>query len=266
MTRNTHLPSSRLPAALAAALFVFAGVGVSGAASAANTDPKMITQWRIGDIPPGTEGLDELDEVLVRGQRAAIIIADLEDDYYKRYNKLNKDNNYDVHCSYLNTDPDNPGSALRSRVCMPQFLIDAMVDWAQGRCEYPDFMSLDLNKDHVLSEAEAAGNSALVRQVWELDTNHDRRLTYVEFLEFGTDLPTACYQPPPPELVLVGGTEKWYSQMMKVTKSDPDLSKMADNLGDLYGQLRVLQKHAGKLEAQAMSDNRTTARPQKIKR
>jgi hypothetical protein len=248
------------------ALALSFGVAGFNAAVAANTNPPMVTQWTIGDIPEGTTELDELDEVLVRGQRAAVIIADLEDDYYKRYNKLNKDNNYDVHCSYLNTDPDNPGSALRSRVCMPQFLIDAMVDWAQGRCEYPDFISLDLNKDHVLSEAEAAGNSALLREVWNLDTNRDRRLTYTEFLEFGTDLPTACYQPPPPELVLVGGTEKWYQQMMKVTKSDPELTRMADDLGDLYGQLRVLQKQAGKLEAKAITDNKTKARPQQVKR
>jgi hypothetical protein len=226
---------------------------VSPLVSATGSSPAPVTRWQVGDIPEGTTELDELDEVLVRAKRAAIVIADLEDDYYKLYNKLNKDNNYDVHCSYLNTDPDNPGSLLRSRVCMPEFLADAMVDWAQGRCDVPDFTSLDLNKDHSLSEAEAAGNRELSRQVWDLDTNHDRRLVYTEFAAFSGELPTACYEPPPPDLVLVGRTERWYQQMMKVTTSDERLLKMASNLGDLYGQLRVLQKHAGKLEARAMA-------------
>jgi hypothetical protein len=228
-------------------------MAVSPWVAATGASPALVTRWQVGDIPEGTADLDELDEVLVRADRAAIVIADLEDEYYKLYNKLNKDNNYDVHCSYLNTDPDNPDSRLRSRVCMPEFLTDAMVDWAQGRCEFPDFTSLDLNKDHSLSEAEAAGNRELSRQLWELDTNRDRRLVYTEFIEFSGELPTACYQPPPPELVLVGRTERWYQQMLKVTAGDERLLKMASNLGDLYGQLRVLQKHAGKLEARAMA-------------
>jgi hypothetical protein len=41
--------------------------------------------------------------------------------------------------------------------------------------------------------------------------------------------------------------------MMKVTASDPQLLQMASNLGDLYGQLRVLQKQAGKLEAEELT-------------
>lgn len=208
----------------------------------------MVTRWRVGEIPEGV--LDDLDEVMVRGKRAAVAIADLEDEYYKLYNKLNKDDRYDVHCLYTNTDPDNPGSSLLSRICIPGFVADAMSQWAEGRCDPPDFIALDLNKDHSLSHAEAAGSKQLVPLLWELDTNHDRRLSYVEFSAHNADTPIACYQPPPPEQVLVNGTNKWYQQMMKVTKSDARLEKMASNLGDLYGQLRVLERHYGKLEAQ----------------
>jgi hypothetical protein len=222
-------------------------------AAAATTPSPPVTKWKVADLPPGTTELDELDEVLVWSERAAIAIADLEDDYYKRYNKLNKDNNYDVNCTYINTDPDNPGSALRARVCIPVFVADAMQEWALGRCEPPNFISLDTNRDHVLSEAEAAGNRDLLQQLYTLDTNHDRRLTFVEFLEAEEETPTACYTPPPPEQVLVAGTNKWYAQMMKVTQSDPQLLAMSANLGDLYGKLRVLQKQAGKLEAQELA-------------
>jgi len=238
---------------MVAGLYFLAAVTPVVAAGAATNTP-VVTQWKIADLPAGIPELDELDEVLVWADRAAIAIADLEDDYYKRYNKLNKDNRYDVHCSYINTDPDNPGSALRARICMPEFVVDAMVDWAQGRCEIPDFTSLDLNKDNVLSEAEAAGNKQLLDQVFEIDTNRDRRITFVEFIERPEAVtPVACYQPPPPELVLVSGTDKWYAQMMKVTMGDEQLRKMSANLGDLYGHLRVLQKHAGKLEAEELA-------------
>jgi hypothetical protein len=241
---------------------VLLGATASGAmAATATAGSPPVTKWRVGDIPAENTELDELDEVLVWGRRATVLIADLEDDYYKRYNKLNKDKRYDVHCSYINTDPDNPGSALRSRICMPEFVIDAMVDWAQGRCEIPDFTSLDLNKDNVLSEAEAAGNKQLLDQVFEMDTNRDRRITFVEFLERPEAVnPVACYQPPSPEQVLMAGTDKWYAQMMKVTSSDPQLLEMASNLGTLYGQLRVLEKQAVKLEARELAKKVSTER------
>ncbi len=238
---------------LAAAFFIVTGVAAPAVAAEPGAPASPLpTKWTVGEIPPGTPGLDDLDEVMVRGKRAAIMIADLEDEYYELYNKLNKDDRYDVHCLYTNTDPDNPGSSLLSRICIPGFVADAMSQWAEGRCDPPDFIALDLNKDHSLSEAEAAGSKQLLPLLWELDTNHDRRLSYVEFSANNAETPIACYQPPPPEHVLVAGTDKWYRQMMKVTTSDPRLQQMAANLGDLYGQLRVLERHAGKLEAQAL--------------
>jgi hypothetical protein len=252
MSSRKRRMTSAVCLVLAAALPMILGSVQSAAAASKDKAPPLVTKWRIGEIPEGTPGLEDLDEVMVRGRRVAIAIADLEDDYYKLYNKLNKDNSYDVHCYYLNTDPDNPGSALRSRVCMPEFVIDAMLDWNQGRCEVQDFTTLDLNKDHVLSESEVAGSKELLNQFWDMDTDHDGRITYLEFNARSSDyIPTACYTPPSPELVLMAGTDKWYKQMTKVTASDPRLQKMADNLGDLYGQLKVLQRQAGKLEGAA---------------
>jgi hypothetical protein len=234
------------------ALLVLLSTAPAAFAAKSDSGEPLVTRWKVGDISPDNKELDELDEVMVWGQKAAIAIADLEDEYYDRYNKLNKNNNYDVHCSYINTDPDNPGSALRSRICIPEFVIDAMQEWAQGRCDQQDFFSLDLNKDNVLSEAEAAGNRQLLPQLYALDSNHDRRITYTEFIDKADEYPDVCYQPPPPELVLVGGTKKWQAQMLEVTNGDPQLKQMASDLGLLYGQLRVLQKHAGKLEAEEL--------------
>lgn len=236
--------------ALVGALCITAGIA-SPVEAAAAANPTVITSWTIGEVPAGTP-LDNLDEVVVRGKRATLAIAHLEDDFFKLYNKLNKDDRYDVNCAYVNTDPDNPGSALRSRICIPVFVADAMQHWAEGRCEIPDFISLDLNKNHVLSESEAAGNRQLLAQLYFLDTDHDRRLTYTEFLARADEVPIPCYQPPPPEQVLVAGTDKWYRQMMKVIASDPRLEQKAAYLGDLYGQLKVLQRQYSKLEDEAV--------------
>lgn len=197
--------------------------------------------------------LDELDEIMVRGKRAAVAIADLEDDFYKRYNKLNKDSRYDMHCAYLNIDPDNPGSALQTRVCMPEFVSDALSVWARGRCDMRDFFTLDQNRDNALSPNEALADSELAHQYIALDANNDRRLTYVEWLDRAAEIPTQCYQPPEPELVLMEGSERWRKQMLQVTRSDPQLSEMAANLGGLYLELNSMQRRYNKLEKEIVS-------------
>jgi hypothetical protein len=56
--------------------------------------------------------------------------------------------------------------------------------------------------------------------------------------------------PPPPQLVLMEGSAKWYDHMLKVTSGDPRLKKMADHLGDLYQQLSATQKRLEKLDAE----------------
>jgi hypothetical protein len=201
--------------------------------------------------PQAVEDTQEIDEVVVRSKRVALAIADAEDEFYKLFNELNKDDRYDNHCSYLNIDPDNPGSGIQSRVCIPGFVADAMVDWAEWRvkCEPPDFLNLDANKDGAVSRREAAYSDAISSNFQDLDGNHDASLSMEEFPRDIT--PPACYQPPPPQLVLMAGSDDWYKHMTKVTNSDPRLHKMADKLGGLYQELALTQRQYVKLEAEA---------------
>src|SRR5262249_48151723 len=126
------------------------------------------------------------------GENIIKAIADAEDNFYALFNEVNKDDDYDTRCVYLNIDPDNPGSQLKSRVCIPGFVTDAMADYA---------VFLDCDK------------------AWQPGGNPDDRRT--------------CYQPPPPQLVLMERSKRWAVEMMKVVNSDPRLKEQAGHLDDL---------------------------------
>jgi hypothetical protein len=66
------------------------------------------------------EELEQLAEIRVRGKRLARRIEDAEDDFFKLYNQLNKDNQYDVLCGDLRLD----GSLIIQRACVPRFIAD----------------------------------------------------------------------------------------------------------------------------------------------
>lgn len=187
----------------------------------------------------------ELDEVVVRGKRLVEAIRDAEDEFFKLYNELNRDDDYDMNCPYLNIDPDNPGSHLTARVCMPSFVASAMADSlaARYRCEPPDFLSLDVNKDFSISRKEAGASEPIIFDFEKMDSNHDGRLSFAEFpTDVKSQIPAACYQPPPPQLILMARTEAWHAHMLKVTHSDPRLHEMASHLGDLYYELWSIQR------------------------
>jgi hypothetical protein len=83
---------------------------------------------------PAIEEMTELDEVTVHGTRLADRIVKAEDRFYKLYNQLNKDDDYDINCAFV---PLEGNSRIDSRMCAPGFYADALVDqvvWHQ-RCQ-----------------------------------------------------------------------------------------------------------------------------------
>lgn len=80
--------------------------------------------------------LEELDEILVRGRSLIREIADAEDGFFKLFNNLNKDDDYDTSCVYLALDA---GSQIKSRTCIPGFVADAMADqvYFAEQCKAP---------------------------------------------------------------------------------------------------------------------------------
>jgi hypothetical protein len=200
--------------------------------------------------PPG-EALEELDEVVVRGNRLSRAISDAEDEFFALFNKLNTDDDYDTSCAYLNTDSGNRGSHLTSRMCIPGFVADAMVDLAvfKARCE-PELSNFDTNRDHRISEWEAGASPDLVYQFADLDTDSNGVLDESEFRPWASQVAVSsnCYHPPPPEALLVERSQAWFDHSMKVINSDPRLQKMAGHLDDLYRELAEVQHRFGAIK------------------
>jgi hypothetical protein len=69
------------------------------------------------------EQLVELDEVRVRGKLVANTVITAENRLFMLYNRLNKDNRYDVHCHNLRRSLD---SLIMLRVCLPEYLASLM--------------------------------------------------------------------------------------------------------------------------------------------
>lgn len=71
------------------------------------------------------EELEELDEVVVHGTRLAERIEKAEDRFFKLYNQLNKDDDFDINCASLPLDGD---TRIEGRYCTPAFFVNALAD------------------------------------------------------------------------------------------------------------------------------------------
>lgn len=99
-----------------------------------------------GSAPLGlsrSEELDELDEARVKAtklwQMREKMVA-LEEQFYARYNELNKDNDFDVHCAM-----EAPlGTRLKKRVCRIQFFEDAQAEEARAFLDGSVVQSADM--------------------------------------------------------------------------------------------------------------------------
>lgn len=209
---------------------------------------------------PTDDAPQELEEILVRGKKLKQQIADAEDDFFNLFNKVNTDDDYDTSCVYLNLDTEGL-TTIKSRVCIPGFVADAIAQSFVAKAECSDFGKYDLDYDgrvswyevnEVADEEERAkeagdmdagnlGSAVELRALFtSLDRNHDRYLSILEYAERNSvATPSPCHQPPPPQLVLMEGTKKWYEHSMQVINSDPRLQKMAGHLDDLYHELFV---------------------------
>jgi hypothetical protein len=117
---------------------------------------------------PSATNAEPMEEVEIRGTRARLRelreeIVRLEDRFYQRFNDLNTDDQYDVHCNM-----EQPtGTLLRYRVCKPEFVETATSEEAKAflggysvapanmiiMAKYPDFEKAALsviNKDRDL--------------------------------------------------------------------------------------------------------------------
>jgi hypothetical protein len=199
---------------LALAAIAACGTGGAMAADAPSTPAPAAA------AAPESE-LQELDEILVRGSSLRERIADAEDAFFQVYNKINKNDDYDASCVYVNTDSL---SKIKSRMCIPGFYADALADQV--------YFMTQCQSDSVTDDD---GNTTEYAAV-------------------------ACFTPPPPQVVLTQRAKDYANNMMKVINSDPRLQKMAGNLDDMYHELVGIQTQYLKIKASTMSD-RAPAKP-----
>lgn len=69
--------------------------------------------------------LQELDEVVVTGGRLYDRIVKAEDRFFKLYNDLNEEDDFDTNCANVPIDRD---SRVEQRFCMPSFFADAKAE------------------------------------------------------------------------------------------------------------------------------------------
>jgi hypothetical protein len=208
----------------------------------------------------------ELDEILVHGKRLQQRIIEAEDEFYKLYNQINKDDDYDTNCAMLNLSADT-GSRLNSRLCMPVFVANAVADYTVWRRQcippldgFDEFSCLDRNRDERLSRQEASVRPSLDAQFMMLDADHNGYLSRDELPEEGMG-GVPGYMPPPPELVLAEGTEKWFQHTMNVIRSDPRLQEMAGKLDELHAEMNAMRRRVVEIEQERVANAPPVKRP-----
>src|SRR5690606_3586734 len=74
--------------------------------------------------PTAVEDLLELDEVIVHGTNLRNRIVKAEDKFYKLYNQLNKDDDYDINCAYISLEQD---TRIQDPWCAPSSYANSTV-------------------------------------------------------------------------------------------------------------------------------------------
>lgn len=111
-----------LPALLLACGLAF------GATAAAQEATATRTSMASAPAPVVIEEMLELDEVVVHGTNLRDRIVKAEDRFFKLYNELNKDSDYDINCAYVSLEQD---TRIQDRLCTPGFYVNAIVESMQ---------------------------------------------------------------------------------------------------------------------------------------
>lgn len=198
MNSTIRLATRQLALALAAMLpFAMAGTTAAAEAPAPTTSPDA------------GEPLQQLDEILVRGQRLSVEIADAEDQFYLLYNRLNKKPAYEMSCGQRSI---NPGSRITTRLCVPGFIAD--------RYSYSAMSPVPVSLAFPASSCSSDFGSTFSTGGY---CNHSG---YIE---------------PSPQAVLMERSNAWYQHMMKVIRSDARLSEMAGRLDVLHAEMKSVK-------------------------
>lgn len=114
--------------------------------------------------PPDIDAVTTLDEVVVTGDRtlfaARQALIEAEDRFYARWNVLNDDKRFDVHCSE-ETPHDHPSRIVR-RICQPGFI--AQLEQVESDRVLTSILGTASSQGGVVSVASMQAEQSLLRE------------------------------------------------------------------------------------------------------
>jgi hypothetical protein len=200
--------------------------------------------------PLASATLDELDEIVVNGQRMERRMLESEQRFYNAYNLLNTNKDFAVTCKFVRAD-QNPGAYGASRYtpgCVPVFYANAMADEAGeymgSSCGADSFSPFDSRT----FTASTSGNSYAY-------TSNGSSSDGFFFINGqprgwgGADPVGGCIyvaRPPSekPHLMWLDRRAAFEENLMKVMRSNPQLQSLGGQFQSLIDESRDAQKLA----------------------
>jgi hypothetical protein len=181
--------------------------------------------------PQPAPEIGNIDEIWVRGKRLTEVIVDAEDEFFKLYNKANKNSDYDIHCGTTSLSAD---SMIMIRKCVPGFLV------------YNSYNALN-NTVNIGSGSfgwsggydSCSGPTSVIGSNGEISYYGG----YCSSPSYGYSgyTGTSGYVSPPAGLLLMERGPAYVNNVVGVVSRDPELIKKANHLVDLYNELESLQ-------------------------
>lgn len=183
-------------------------------------------------LPAGTEAathLDELEAVVVYGQKFEERVLDSETRFYSLYNTLNANDQFDVSCDYYWWEDRSMmvfGPGVARRGCVPMYFVEAVADrvsWegAMHRCSGP---SADFGGS-IRVQYEDGGAVGYVPMAGMRSTPTSGSCS-------------ALYAPIPPDaqLIYLSRRAEFVANLARVMRSDADLQVLAFEADSLAGE------------------------------
>lgn len=206
VTNHMRLNTTGLRLAAVALL----GILSAGAASASST---VAAGALSAATPESPEELEELAEVWVRGKRLSDDIETAENEFFRVFNKRNKNAMYDIHCGVMSLQP---GSMIMVRACVPGFV--AMSTAASARVYVSQSYSPGL-------DGCFGGCGGML------------------FSTYNVVSPPAA----PVALLAMQHSGKLVDNLLEVINGDPQLLAMAWHLDNLYREMSQVRSHYSSL-------------------
>lgn len=182
------------------------------------------------------EDLQELAEIRIRGKSLSDMIEDAEDAFVRRYNKVNKDNDFDVVCDYLRLDHN---SLALTRTCVPYFLgylgMPAIAPSGGAACAF--------RAPAVLGSYGFEGVGTGFSGYPHSDVSCTTRM-------YNTSISASQIVLRPANAHADSMRQAYMRQVMKAIYRDQDLLDKAIVLAPLYQEMKAVQDHYQKIKAE----------------